>query len=73
MHDIKQKALILKQLIIGSLWLVIRMWEKRTVWIAYRKVVTVSNYPGTTVEVFRGMYVGSNNTVEVIDTPESTV
>jgi ferrous iron transport protein B len=33
------------------------------------KYVTVSNYPGTTVEVSRGMYVGSNETVEVIDTP----
>ena len=33
------------------------------------KYVTVSNYPGTTVEVSRGMYVGSNNTVEVVDTP----
>ncbi len=33
------------------------------------KYVTVSNYPGTTVEVSRGMYVGSNETVEVVDTP----
>jgi len=33
------------------------------------KYVTVSNYPGTTVEVSRGMYVGSNEKVEVIDTP----
>jgi ferrous iron transport protein B len=33
------------------------------------KYVTVSNYPGTTVEVSRGMYMGSNETVEVIDTP----
>ena len=33
------------------------------------KYVTVSNYPGTTVEVSRGMYSGSNNTIEVIDTP----
>ena len=33
------------------------------------KYVTVSNYPGTTVEVSRGMYAGSNNTIEVIDTP----
>lgn len=33
------------------------------------KYVTVSNYPGTTVEVSKGMYAGSNNTIEVIDTP----
>ena len=33
------------------------------------KYVTVSNYPGTTVEVSRGMYAGSNNKIEVIDTP----
>ncbi len=33
------------------------------------KYVTVSNYPGTTVEVSRGMYVGSDEKVEVIDTP----
>ncbi|ODS34621.1 MAG: ferrous iron transport protein B (GTP binding) [Candidatus Scalindua rubra] len=33
------------------------------------KYVTVSNYPGTTVEISRGMYVGSNNTIEVVDTP----
>ncbi len=35
------------------------------------KYVTVSNYPGTTVEVSRGMYTGSNNTIEVVDTPGS--
>ena len=33
------------------------------------KYVTVSNYPGTTVEVTRGMYAGSNDTIEVVDTP----
>jgi ferrous iron transport protein B len=33
------------------------------------KYVTVSNYPGTTVEVTRGMYTGSNDTIEVVDTP----
>ncbi|MCR4290871.1 MAG: ferrous iron transporter B [Candidatus Scalindua sp.] len=33
------------------------------------KYVTVSNYPGTTVEVTKGMYAGSNDTIEVIDTP----
>ena len=33
------------------------------------KYVTVSNYPGTTVEVARGMYAGSHDTIEVIDTP----
>ena len=33
------------------------------------KYVTVSNYPGTTVEVSRGRYVGSSGTVEVVDTP----
>jgi ferrous iron transport protein B len=33
------------------------------------KYVTVSNYPGTTVEVSRGMYVGSSGTIEVVDTP----
>ncbi len=33
------------------------------------KYVTVSNYPGTTVEVTRGMYTGSNETIEVVDTP----
>ncbi|MFQ5963984.1 MAG: ferrous iron transport protein B [Candidatus Scalinduaceae bacterium] len=33
------------------------------------KYVTVSNYPGTTVEVSRGKYVGSNGTIEIIDTP----
>ncbi|GAX59655.1 Fe2+ transport system protein B [Candidatus Scalindua japonica] len=35
------------------------------------KYVTVSNYPGTTVEVTRGMYSGSNDTIEVVDTPGS--
>ena len=33
------------------------------------KYVTVSNYPGTTVEVTRGMYAGSSDTIEVVDTP----
>jgi ferrous iron transport protein B len=33
------------------------------------KYVTVSNYPGTTVEISRGMYAGSNDTIEVVDTP----
>ncbi len=33
------------------------------------KYVTVSNYPGTTVEVTKGMYAGFNDTIEVIDTP----
>lgn len=33
--------------------------------------VTVSNYPGTTVEVARGQFVGSRGSVEIIDTPGS--
>ncbi|MHC4321996.1 MAG: FeoB small GTPase domain-containing protein, partial [Planctomycetota bacterium] len=33
------------------------------------KYVTVSNYPGTTVEVTKGMYAGSNDMIEVVDTP----
>lgn len=33
------------------------------------KYVTVSNYPGTTVEISRGKYTGSNGTIDVIDTP----
>ncbi len=33
--------------------------------------VTVSNYPGTTVEVARGQFVGSRGPVEIIDTPGS--
>ncbi|HDY69222.1 MAG TPA: hypothetical protein ENH85_15730 [Candidatus Scalindua sp.] len=32
-------------------------------------IPAVSNYPGTTVEVSRGMYVGSSGTIEVVDTP----
>jgi len=35
------------------------------------KYVTVSNYPGTTVEITRGNYMGDHGTVEVIDTPGS--
>ncbi|WP_169702860.1 ferrous iron transporter B [Candidatus Kuenenia stuttgartiensis] len=33
------------------------------------KYVTVSNYPGTTVEVSRGVYKGYEGGIEVIDTP----
>ncbi len=33
--------------------------------------VTVSNYPGTTVEVARGQFAGTKGTVEVVDTPGS--
>ena len=33
------------------------------------KYVTVSNYPGTTVEVSRGMCKGLNGGIEIIDTP----
>ncbi|HDY67691.1 MAG: ferrous iron transporter B [Candidatus Scalindua sediminis] len=35
------------------------------------KYVTVSNYPGTTVEVSRGRYMGANGSIEVVDTPGS--
>ena len=35
------------------------------------KYVTVSNYPGTTVEISRGNFIGSNGTIEVVDTPGS--
>ena len=35
------------------------------------KYVTVSNYPGTTVEVSRGKYMEPNGVVEVVDTPGS--
>ena len=33
------------------------------------KYVTVSNYPGTTVEVSRGKFLGPSGTVAVVDTP----
>ncbi len=35
------------------------------------KYVTVSNYPGTTVEVSRGKFLASDGVVEVVDTPGS--
>ncbi|MCF6148807.1 MAG: ferrous iron transporter B [Candidatus Kuenenia sp.] len=35
------------------------------------KYVTVSNYPGTTVEVSKGVYKGHDGGIEVIDTPGS--